>query len=73
MLEKEQIVKLDNGKEYVVVMIDNYDNNEYVYLININDNKEFMFCKHEGNSLEMVKDSDLIEKLLFIFTKKIAE
>lgn len=70
MLEKEEILTLDNNKEYVVVSTLDYDNSHYVYLINIKDKKDFMFCKFENNELIKITDNNLVERLMHLFVEK---
>ena len=71
MLQKGSVIKLDNNNEYVVVSTVSYEKNNYVYVININDNKDFMFCKHDGDDLSKVIDSALVEKLLILFAEQV--
>ncbi len=67
MLQREEILTLDNNKEYVVVSTLDYDNSYYVYLINIKDKKDFMFCKYENNELIKITEDNLVERLMHLF------
>ena len=66
MLETGRILLLENGKEYVIVCSVKYENNDYVYLANLNDSNETKVCKYKDNIVKEV-DNDIlpvIEKLL---------
>ena len=73
MLEQGEILTLSDNKEYVVVSSLNIDNETFVYLVEGDNNFNFMFCKYKDNKLEKVTDSDLVETLLVLFRKKINE
>lgn len=71
MLQKGSVIKLDNNNEYVVVSIVTYEDSSYVYVMNLKDNKDFMFCRYDGDNLNEVKDGILMEKLLLLFTDEL--
>lgn len=73
MLEQGEILKLSDNKEYVVVSSLNIDNETYVYLVEGDNNFNFMFCKYENNKLKKVTDSDMVETLLMLFKKKVSD
>ena len=70
MLSKGKIIKLSNDTEYVIVSTLLDEGNFYVYLVNLKDEKDVMFCKYEDNKLNKIIESDLIEKLLLLFSKE---
>jgi len=72
MLQSGKIIKLSNNKEYIVVMSKMYKGAEYVYLINLNNKEDFIFAKHEGNTIAEVIDEALTEELLLLFAKEYA-
>ena len=71
MIQRGSIVKLNNEKEYVVISMLTHENNDYLYLTNMEDKKDYMFCKKNGNNLDKVTDGNLIEKLLLLFASNI--
>lgn len=70
MEDNESIVlTLSNGKKYVVVESINYENNEYLFLGNIDNPKDLIICKRDNDKLKMVTD----EMLKFNIFRKIGE
>lgn len=70
MNDSENIVlTLDNGKKYVVVESVHIDDNEYLYLGNIDDTKDLILCKRNNDKLTIVTDNTL----KFDVLKKIGE
>lgn len=63
-IEKYCIVTLEDDKEYVVVSKINYDSNDYVYLVGVEDNKNIKICKEE-KGISSVKLIDVDNKELF--------
>ena len=55
---------LSNKNEYAIV--DKYDDNgtTYIYLVDINNNTNFIFGKIVGNSVEPLTDPDELEKVI---------
>lgn len=55
---------LSNKNEYAIV--DKYDDNgtTYIYLVDINNNTNFIFGKIVGNSVETLTDPDELEKVI---------
>ena len=71
MLEQGEIVTLSNKEEYAVVSSIEYEGKKYVYLMDLENYKNFKFCLHEGNKLYVVQDSELIKKLVIKFNTDI--
>lgn len=69
MLATGRILTLENGIEYVIVCSCKYENNDYVYLANLNDDTETKICLYENNIITEVEDEDIIE----IIEKKLLE
>lgn len=67
MLEKGELVKLSNNKEYAVVSSIIYQGANYVYLLDTDTYKDFKFCKYEEEKLKMVKDEELVKLLIAKF------
>ena len=75
--EKAQVIEDDNGVEYVVMSVIQDGNIEYAFANKFNKNdeptEEYRVFTLEDDELEIVEDSDLINKLLPIFQKNIVE
>lgn len=68
MLNQGEILTLNDNKKYTVVSSINYNNKNYVYLIDQDDYTNTMFCEFDNNNgLEEVSDSSLIEELMKLF------
>ena len=59
-----------NDKEYAVASSTVLDDVNYVYLMNINDYSDFLFCAFdEVDGLYEVEDAELLDQLIKIFDK----
>ena len=68
MFKKGESLTLNDNKDYTVVFVTKYNDNDYVYLIDQDDYTTTMFCKYDSNDgLEEVIDSVIIEELLKLF------
>lgn len=68
MLNQGEILTLNDNKKYTVVSSINYNNKNYVYLIDQDDYTNTMFCEFDNNNgLEEVSDLSLIEELMKLF------
>lgn len=74
MNEQIEVVKLEDGIEYAVLAEITENNDTYVYLTNVNDEKDFCIRKIKeeptGKMLVGLKDSDEFNQALLYFTKK---
>ena len=69
MLEQNDIVTLSNDQKYVVVYKTLIDNEEYCFVINMENDEDTMICKVDSqNSLKVITD----EKIVNIFLKNFA-
>ncbi len=72
----DDVVTLDDGKEYYIIDKNVIDNDVYFYAVEYNDNidkmldNEFCFFKDDNGYLIDVTDLDLIEKLYNKFLEK---
>lgn len=65
MLNQGEILTLDDNKKYSVVYSTEYNNKNYVYLIDQDDYTNTMFCEFDNDKgLEEVTDSNIVEELL---------
>ena len=73
MIEAGEVLTLSNNKVYSVVSSVNYEDNNYVYLIDQDDYSNIMFCRfdEENNELVEVKDSKLLEKLINLVSEEL--
>ncbi len=70
-MEKKDVVKLDNGNEYVVVSKVEYSSKVYYYLSNIEHYSEILICYEDNDELVEVKDKDLTFNLLQQFFEQL--
>jgi len=68
MLNQGEILTLNDNKKYSVVSSINYNNKNYVYLIEQDDYTNTMFCEFDNNNgLEEISDPLFIEELMKLF------
>ena len=63
-IERDDLITLSDGNEYVVVSMTNYKNKIYYYIADINDSSNLKFCYQDNDELVEIKDSNLIMELL---------
>ena len=63
----KDLITLDGINRYVVASKVLYENINYYYLININNNKDILFCYEDINELVEIEDNDLIQRLIPLF------
>ena len=66
-IDIKDTVTLDDNNEYVVVSKAIYENKTYYYLLDINNNRNFMFCYEDNGDLVESNDKELNTKLLPLF------
>lgn len=70
MLNRGEILTLDDNKKYSVVFSTEYNNKNYVYLIDQDDYTNTMFCEFDNDKgLEEVTDQEIIEQLMTKFNE----
>ena len=70
MINKGEILTLNDNKKYTVVYVTQLNNKNYVYLIDQDDYTNTMFCEYDNNNgLEEVTDKDIIEQLLLKYSQ----
>ena len=67
MIDIKDALTLSDKHEYVVVSKAKYNDNIYLYLIDINNHLNFKFCLLNNNKVIEVKDDELLSKLLPLF------
>lgn len=63
-IEIEDILTLDDDKDYVVVSKTIIDDVNYYYLIEDSDNPKMMFCYEDKDELVDITDSEKIKKII---------
>lgn len=64
------VFTLNDNNKYVVVDTVMIDMVEYVYLADINNQSNVMFCQLEGNKLTRVVDKNIISKIMLQIYKQ---
>ena len=67
----KDVLKLENGSRYVVVSKANYQNREYLYLVNINNSNNIKFCYINNDELIESENKGLNTMLLPLFYNNI--
>lgn len=66
-IEDNDVLTLDDNKEYVVVSNTIYNNIKYYYLMELSNLKNILFCYEDNGDLVEVDDKELLDKLLVKF------
>ena len=66
-IKKNDILTLDDNNEYVVVSKINYENINYLYIVDINNIQNLKFVKEGNDELLEIHDKDLISVLVPLF------
>ncbi len=69
-MEENVVLTLSDKNQYVIVERIMYENNEYLYLVDINHNENIMFCKLDGAKLKKIQDTELLGRLIIALNKK---
>ena len=64
------IVKLDDNNEYVVVSKINYENKNYYYLADINNLNNVLFLYEDKDELKEVSNIELLKKIMPLLYKE---
>ncbi len=64
------VIELENGKEYAVADIVKEDETEYLYLVNITNQKDICFGTLDDENLNLIEDENIIEKLIYKVAKQ---
>lgn len=71
MIEKGELLTLDDNNEYAVTAVTIIDNVEYLFLMDTNDYSNFMFCSYQDDEVEEVDDPELINVLAKEFDQQL--
>ena len=67
MIDVRDIITLKDNK-YMVISKDELEGKLYFYIANIEKNEDFKFCYLEDDYLVEINDSNLVQKLIPMFT-----
>ncbi len=71
MIKYQDIITLSDNNKYIVASIISHNNKDYVYLVNINDNKNLLFAEiEEDGNLSIIdqnNESELLNELIPLF------
>lgn len=70
-LDIKDILTLSDKNEYVIVSKADYDNKTYLYLVDINDNKNIKFGYIDSDEIVIVNKDKISDVLLLKLTTKI--
>lgn len=73
MLEKGDLIKLNNQKEYLVMNQINYKGNNYIYLVTKDGVSGVAICKLEEDNITPVTEEELFNELLKLFVEQMEE
>ncbi len=71
MLEAGTVLDLDDNNSYAVISNVEYNNKEYLYLVDLNDNSNMMFVEKIGNEIVPINDTKLAKNLILVMNEKI--
>lgn len=71
MFDIGTIIDLDDNNSYTVISNIEYNNKEYLYLVDVNDNSNMMFVGKIQNELIPIKDTKLVKDLIPLMNEKI--
>ena len=69
MIEIKDSLILSDNNEYVVASKTDYNDNTYLYLVDINNNTNIKFCRLDNDRVIEIKDEKLLKKLAPLFYK----
>ena len=65
-----ETIELDNGSQYMVLNIISDDNNLYAFLMSLNDKPELTVATLKDDSLYLIKDDNLKNRLIEKYKNK---
>lgn len=64
MINKSDVLTLEDGKKYTVIDIFDENNTKYIYLIDINKRTNMIFGKVEGEDIVIITDPNELKKVV---------
>lgn len=71
--EIKDVVTLGDDKQYIVMSTAEFENKRYLFLINLENEKDFKICEEDNEELYEIDDKDLISKVVPILHKKLVD
>ncbi len=74
-IDIDDIIALDDGKKYLVINKVNLRDIDYIYIIDIENTKNFKFAEIENDSISVIEpdETELLEELIHLFGKDARE
>lgn len=70
MLDRGDLITLNNNKEYIVINQTNFNDKNYVYLVSKDGVSGIAVCLLENDTLTTINDGDLVKLLLEKFRQE---
>lgn len=70
MLERGDLITLNNNKEYIVLDEINFNHKDYLYLITKDGITDVLVCLREDDNLTIVREEELLRNLLDKFKER---
>ena len=67
------ILKLSDGKDYIIVSKTNYEYKIYLCLVNMNDKNDVKFCYLDNDEIVLIKKEDLSSTLVLKLLKSMTD
>ena len=74
-IDIDDIIALDDGKKYLVINKVNLRDIDYIYIIDIENTKNYKFAEIENDSISVIEpdETELLEELIHLFGKDAKE
>jgi hypothetical protein len=67
-----KVLQLDNNKSYQVIWAEEIDGRTFLYLLNVNDCSDPLFCERISDSyLEEINDQEFLRKVILTVAKDV--
>lgn len=73
MIDVNDIIRLSDNNKYLVASIINYENNIYLYLVDIINNSNIKFVELFDNQVIEVTDNSILDELLKLIVLNIKD
>lgn len=73
MIDVNDIIRLNDNNKYLVVSSINYENNIYLYLVDIINNSNIKFVELFNNQVIEVTDNSILDELLKLIVLNIKD
>lgn len=78
-MEKYDILTLDNGKDYTISQITEYNGKDYLLIVEVDEDENILEDKlivekeKDSSDIYIVEDKEVLKKLSTIFTEKVLQ